>query len=172
VSLHLHSVQSVLHTTVVLNWHVGYRNPAATTKLYEKVAIVIMYIWTALGTGATSFRRASGVSDDQHRAQEAAEAALHTGHAKTVYVERVYTAIAAPALSLCYVRTGIGWQARLGRAGRVEWNPFTVPRQPGPAEIPAVEAASVAMSAVTAAEQHQPTNGTAEQHVSRAGADA
>jgi hypothetical protein len=143
------------------------------TKMDEKVAIVIMYIWTAPGTEATGFHRASGVSDDQHRAQEAAEAALRTGHAKTVYVERVYTAIVGPALSLCYVRTGIGWQARLGRAGHVEWNPFTVPRQPAPAEMPAVEAASVAMSAATvAAGQHQPTNGTAEQHVSREGADA
>jgi hypothetical protein len=141
---------------------------------WMKAAIVIMYIWTASGTGAVGFRRASGVSDDQHRAQEAAEAALHSGHAKTAYVERVYTAIAAPALSLCYVRTGVGWQARLGPAGRVEWKPFTVPRQPSPAEIPAVEAASVAMSAVTAAaEQHQQrSNGTAGQHVSREGVDA
>jgi hypothetical protein len=133
-----------------------------------KAAIVIMYIWTALGTGAAGFRRASGVSDDQHRAQEAAEAALHTGQAKTAYVERVYTATAAPALSLCYVRTGTGWQARLDRAGLVEWKPFTAPRQPTPAEISAMEAASVAVSAVTAAdEQHQQAmNGTAGQHVS------
>ena len=139
-----------------------------------KAAIVIMYIWTALGTGAAGFRRASGVSDNQQRAQEASEAALRTGHASTAYVERVYTEIAAPALSLCYVRTGTGWRARLGRAGHVEWKPFTVPRQPAPAEISAVEAASVAMSAATAAAERrqQPTNGTAGQQVSREGADA
>ncbi|HEX6451137.1 MAG TPA: hypothetical protein VF060_16930 [Trebonia sp.] len=139
-----------------------------------KAAIVIMYIWTALGTGAVGFRRASGVSDDQHRAQEAAEAALRNGQAKTAYVERVYTAIATPALSLCYVRTGTGWQARLGQAGLVEWKPFTTPRQPTSAEISAVEATSVAMSAVmAAAEQHQqPMTGIAEQRVSREGADA
>lgn len=134
-----------------------------------KAAIVIMYIWTAQGTGSAGFRRASGVSDDQHKAQEAAEAALLTGQAKTAYVERVYTAVAAPALSLCYVRTGTGWQARLGRADRVEWQPFTAPRQPTPAEISAMEEASVVMSAVTAAaEQYQePKNDTGGQHVSR-----
>ena len=138
-----------------------------------KAAIVIMYIWTALGTGSAGFRRASGVSDDQHKAQEAAEAALLTGQAKSAYVERVYTAVAAPALSLCYVRTGTGWQARLGRADRVEWKPFTAPRQPTPAEISAMEEASVVMSAVTAAaEQYQePTNDTGGQHVSRERAD-
>jgi hypothetical protein len=139
-----------------------------------KATIVIMYIWTASGTGAAGFRRASGVSNDQHRAQEAAEAALRAGDAKTAYVERVYTAIAAPALSLCYVRTGTGWQARIGRAGRVEWKPFMAPRQPSAAEISAVEAASVAMSAVPAAagQHQQPVNGIPKQHVSREKADA
>lgn len=63
------------------------------------------------------------MSNDQHRAREAAEAVLRDGQAGTAYVERVYTAIATPALSLCYVRTGTGWQARLS-SGRVEWQPF------------------------------------------------
>jgi len=94
-----------------------------------------MYIWTAPGTGAAGFLRASGVSDDQHRARAAAEAALRTGHADTAYVERVYTAVAAPALSLCYIRTGTGWQARFGRAGRVEWTPFTAPVETVSAEM-------------------------------------
>jgi uncharacterized protein YndB with AHSA1/START domain len=84
-----------------------------------------MYIWTAPGAGTAGFRKASGVSNDQRRAREAAENALRTGRSGTAYVERVYTAIATPALSLSYVRTGTGWEARLGRAGRVEWKPFT-----------------------------------------------
>lgn len=94
-----------------------------------------MYIWTAPGTGTAGFLRATGVSDDQHRARAAAEAALRRGHASTAYVERVYTAVAAPALSLCYMRTGTGWQARLGKAGRVEWTPFTAPAETVSAEM-------------------------------------
>lgn len=84
-----------------------------------------MYIWTASGTPAARFRKASGVSNDQRRARQAAENALRTGRSGTAYVERVYTAVATPTLSLSYVRTGTGWEARLGRAGRVEWKPFT-----------------------------------------------
>jgi hypothetical protein len=108
-----------------------------------------MYIWTAPGTGAAGFLWATGVSDDQHRAREAAETALRNGHAGTAYVERVYTAVVAPALSLCYVRTGTGWQAQLGQAGRVEWTPLTAPCESAPAGTPVVEAASAAAAAIT-----------------------
>lgn len=93
-----------------------------------------MYIWTAPGINTAGFHRATGVSDDQYRAQEAAEAALRTGHGGTAYVERVYTAVVAPALSLCYVRTGTGWQAQLGQAGHVEWTAFTAPGEVSPME--------------------------------------
>lgn len=89
-----------------------------------------MYIWTAPGGGPADIRRATGVSDDQTRAREAAEAALRSvqagkGQAGTAYIERVYTALATPALSLCYVSTGTGWRAQVGEAGRVEWTPYT-----------------------------------------------
>jgi hypothetical protein len=84
-----------------------------------------MYIWTAPGNGASGFRRATGVSDDHDKAREAAEAALRAGRASTAYIERVRTATATPALSFCYVRTGIGWWARLGQAGHVVWTPYT-----------------------------------------------
>ena len=84
-----------------------------------------MYIWTAPGGGAAGIRRATGVSDDHTRAREAAEAALRNVQAGTAYIERVYTALATPALSLCYVRTGTGWRAQVGQAGRVVWTPFT-----------------------------------------------
>jgi hypothetical protein len=84
-----------------------------------------MYIWTAPGGGAAGIRPATGVSDDQARAREAAEAALRNVQAGTAYIERVYTALATPALNLCYVRTGTGWRAQVGRTGRVVWTPFT-----------------------------------------------
>jgi len=83
-----------------------------------------MYLWTASGHDIASFR-AAGVSDDQARARNAAEALLRTGKAGTAYIECAYTAMTTSTLSLCYVRTGIGWQARLGQAGRVDWTPFT-----------------------------------------------
>lgn len=109
-----------------------------------------MYIWAASGTGTVGFRRATGVSDDQRSACAAAEAALRAGHACTARVERVYTAIAAPELSLCYVRTGTGWQARLGQAGCVEWTPLTASGEPGHSEVAAAEAAPVGAVAATA----------------------
>lgn len=84
-----------------------------------------MYIWTAPGSGAASFRRATGVSDDLDKAREAAEGALRSGQAGTAYIERVYTATATPTLSFCYVRTGTGWWARVGQAGRITWIPYT-----------------------------------------------
>jgi hypothetical protein len=83
-----------------------------------------MYLWTASGHDIASFR-AAGVSDDQARARNAAEALLRTGKAGSAYIERAYTAMATSTLSLCYVRTGTGWQARLGQAGGVVWTPFT-----------------------------------------------
>jgi hypothetical protein len=83
-----------------------------------------MYLWTASGHGIASFR-AAGVSDDQARARNAAETLLRTGKAGTAYIECAYTAMATSTLSLCYVRTGTGWQAQLGQAGRVDWTPFT-----------------------------------------------
>lgn len=99
-----------------------------------------MYIWTAPGADtAAGARRAIGVSDDPGRALAAAEAALRTGQARTACVERVHTAIAAPALSLCYVRTGTGWHASLGPAGRVEWTPFTAQGGLTPGELAAAQ---------------------------------
>ncbi|MGH3169401.1 MAG: hypothetical protein ACRDN0_26405 [Trebonia sp.] len=89
---------------------------------------MIMYIWTAPGGGATSYRRATGVSDDQDKARDAAEAALRSGHATTAYIERVYTATATPVLSVRYVHTGTGWRARMGQAGHVTWIPYATAR--------------------------------------------
>jgi hypothetical protein len=83
-----------------------------------------MYLWTARGPDAATFRKASGVSDDQSRARQAAELLLRTGEAATAYVECAYTAMTAATLNSCYVRTGAGWWAQLSQAGQVVWTPF------------------------------------------------
>jgi hypothetical protein len=99
------------------------RTPAG--QAYEAKALtVIMYLWTAPGSDATAFRKASGVSDDQSRARQAAELLLRTGQAATAYVECAYTAMTAATLNSCYVRTGAGWWAQLSQAGQVVWTPF------------------------------------------------
>lgn len=98
--------------------------PAFNKSSRRKPPAVIMYLWTASGQDRANFR-AAGVSDDQARARSAAEALLRTGKAGTACIERAYTAMAMSTLSLCYVRTGTGWRARLGHAGRVVWTPFT-----------------------------------------------
>lgn len=100
------------------------RTPAAIRDTNEGPN-VIMYLWTAPGSGAAGFRRATGVSDDQDRAREAAEVLLRSGQASTAYIERVHAATCAPTLSFCYLRTGTGWRARVRRrTGRVIWTPF------------------------------------------------
>lgn len=122
-----------------------------------------MYIWTASGTGTAGFHRATGVSDDPHKARAAAEGALRTGHACTACIERVYTAVAAPALSLCYVHTGTGWHGHLGQAGCVEWTPFTASGEPEYGEMAAAEAAAVVAAAAAAASgQHRGTQAVRE----------
>lgn len=83
-----------------------------------------MYLWTAPARNPAEFRRASGVSDDQGRARQAAELLLRTGQAATAYVERAYTAMTLATPSSCYIRTGSGWRAQLSQAGQVVWTPF------------------------------------------------
>lgn len=83
-----------------------------------------MYLWTARGRDAAPFGDASGVSDDQGRARQAAELLLQTGQAATAWVECAYTAMTAATLNSCYVRTGAGWWAQLSQAGQVVWTPF------------------------------------------------
>jgi len=84
-----------------------------------------MYLWTAPGRDTAVLHRASGVTDDQSRARQAAELLLRTGQAATAYIECAYTAMAAATLNSCYVRTGAGWWAQLSQAGQVVWTPFT-----------------------------------------------
>jgi hypothetical protein len=125
--------------------------PAFDRSTRRKPPTVIMYLWTASGHDIASFR-AAGVSDDQARARNAAEALLRTGKAGTAYIECAYTAMATSTLSLCYVRTGTGWRARLGHAGRVVWTPFTtIARDDRTADMP-IDSSRTSNTAVTADE--------------------
>jgi hypothetical protein len=111
--------------------------PAFDQSSRRKPPTVIMYLWTASGHDVADFR-AGGVSDDQARARNAAEALLRAGKAGTAYIECAYTAMTTSTLSLCYVRTGAGWRARLGEAGQVVWTPFTtIAREDHAAATPA-----------------------------------
>jgi hypothetical protein len=125
--------------------------PAFDPASRRKPPTVIMYLWTASGHDIASFR-AAGVSDDQARARKAAEALLRTGKAGTAYIECAYTAMATSTLSLCYVRTGIGWQARLGQAGRVVWTPFTTVARDGQIAGMPIDSGRASDTAATAGE--------------------
>lgn len=103
----------------------GVRTPGCDKSHETKARTVIMYLWTAPGRDTAAFRRASGVSDDQSRARQAAELLLRTGQAATAYIECAYTAMTAATLNSCYVRTGAGWWAQLSQAGQVVWTPFS-----------------------------------------------
>jgi hypothetical protein len=85
----------------------------------------MMYLWTAPARENTAARNASGVTNDASMAREAAEALLRTGQAGSARIECAYTAMGTRTLSLCYVRTGIGWSGHIGQAGQVVWTPFT-----------------------------------------------
>ena len=92
----------------------------------------MMYLWTAPGRDKNAARNASGVTDDASIARKAAEALLRTGQAGSARIECAYTAMATRTLSLCYVRTGIGWAGHIGQAGQVVWTPFTEPERRPP----------------------------------------
>jgi hypothetical protein len=125
--------------------------PAFDQASKRKPPTVIMYLWTASGHDIASFR-AAGVSDDQARARNAAETLLRTGKAGTAYIECAYTAMATSTLSLCYVRTGTGWQASLGQAGRVVWTPFTTVARDGRAAGMPTDSDRTSDTAATAGE--------------------
>lgn len=84
----------------------------------------MMYLWTAPGWDKSARCSASGVTDSPIAARQAAEAMLRTGQARSAHVECAYTAMAATALSLRYVRTGTGWSAHVSQAGQVIWTAF------------------------------------------------
>jgi hypothetical protein len=82
---------------------------------------VIVYLWDACGPG--QFR---GVTDDEARARQAAEACLASGRASGAQVELAHLVTGFAALTSHYQRTGEGWRTR-DADGRVTWVPFSNP---------------------------------------------
>ncbi len=80
---------------------------------------MIVFLWDACGPG-----RFRGVTDDEGRARQAAEACLADGRAQSARVELARSVLDIPDLTTDYQRTGQGWMA-LRRDGRVTWAPFT-----------------------------------------------
>jgi len=67
---------------------------------------------------------ARGVTDDETRAREAAEAFIRSGRADTARVERASLVTEVRALTTGYARTGQGWTAQPRRNGPIRWVPL------------------------------------------------
>ncbi len=63
---------------------------------------------------------ALGVTDDDKRAREAAEACITSGQATAARVERAVFVLASGTLTYDYRRTGMGWCAQRRDSG-VKW---------------------------------------------------
>jgi hypothetical protein len=86
---------------------------------------MIVYLWDADGPAVC----AQGVTDDEARAREAAEAYLVSGQANVARVEKAHLVTGISALNPGYTRIGRGWTARPCRDGRIKWAPL--PDSPG-----------------------------------------
>jgi hypothetical protein len=82
---------------------------------------VIVWLWDASGPT----RSGRGVTDDEARARQAAEAWIRSGHANTARVEKALARLGIESLTSDYVRTGHGWVAQHHRDGRIAWVPFS-----------------------------------------------
>jgi hypothetical protein len=80
---------------------------------------VIVWLWDTSGPS----RNERGITDNQARAQQAAEARLHSGEASAARVERAVTILGIHTLTTGYQRTGDGWSAQ-HHDGRITWTPF------------------------------------------------
>jgi hypothetical protein len=96
---------------------------------------MIFYSWTAL-SGTSESSVAMGITDDRARAMRAGEESLGSGRAIIVIIEAVRPAMAPRTLAPCYVRTGVGWLGRYTLAGRVSWDRFFIPGDPGDRPAP------------------------------------
>ena len=79
---------------------------------------MIVYLWDAHGADQS----AAGISGDETRAREAAEACLRSAYATSARVEAALLATSARTLQPCYERTGTAWQARPVDGG-FRWDP-------------------------------------------------
>lgn len=85
---------------------------------------MIVWLWDAGG----AVHSGRGITDDEARARQAAEAWLRDGHADCARVEMALTVLGAATLTFGYERTGEGWAATGHRDGQVTWMPFTATR--------------------------------------------
>jgi hypothetical protein len=84
---------------------------------------VIVWLWDA----SIPARSGRGVTDDETRARQAAEAWMCSGNAGGVRVEKAFTVLGNATLTVGYERTGEGWAAQRDPGGRITWTPFTMP---------------------------------------------
>ena len=77
---------------------------------------MIVWLWDA-GNG-------HGVTDDEVRARQAAEAFIRGGQAGAARVERAHLVTEIRALTSGYARTGHGWTAQPRRNGLIKWVPL------------------------------------------------
>ena len=82
---------------------------------------MIVFLWDVPVPGGT----ARGITDDDTRARQAAEAWLRAG-ADSARVERATLRHGGAWLTDGYQRTGSGWTARI-RDGRITWARFSAP---------------------------------------------
>jgi hypothetical protein len=82
---------------------------------------VVVWLWDACGP----IRRGCGITDDQGRARQAAEACLRSGHAHDARVEEARVVLGIQTLTTGYRRTGHGWRAQRGARSGITWVPFT-----------------------------------------------
>ena len=74
---------------------------------------MIVWLWDA--------GNARGVTDDESRAQQAAQASLRGSGADTARVEGAALVTGVRTLTTVYRRTGTGWLALRDRNGHIRW---------------------------------------------------
>jgi len=86
---------------------------------HRQPELVIVWLWDAAGPA----RSGRGITDDDGRARQAAEACIRSGHATAAQVERAVTVLEVRTLTADYQRTGDGWSAQ-HREGQITWKPL------------------------------------------------
>lgn len=84
---------------------------------------MIVWLWDACGPA----RSGRGVTDDDARARQTAEACTRGSQASAARAESARTILASGTLTFAYERTGEGWAAQRHRDGRITWTAFTAP---------------------------------------------
>jgi len=88
---------------------------------------MIVWLWDARGPA----RSGLGVTDNDARARQAAEAWMRRGHASAARVEKALARLGIESLTSGYLRTGQGWAAQRQHDGRIVWTalPASLPER-------------------------------------------